>query len=71
MRVMCKIKQNELDCRDTASLTSRFDNAFKYYFPQPVRGPQFKVHSPIVTRFTQPLWVIPAENAPNYAGITR
>ena len=24
-----------------------------------------------VTRFTQPLWVIPAENGPNYAGITR
>ena len=23
------------------------------------------------TRFTQPLWVIPAENGPNYAGITR
>ena len=23
------------------------------------------------TRFTQPLWVIPAENGLNYAGITR
>jgi len=23
-----------------------------------------------ITRFTQPLWVTPAENGPNYAGIT-
>ena len=27
--------------------------------------------SVLLTRFTQPLWVIPAENGPNYAGITR
>ena len=32
-----------------AILTSRFDNAFKYFqFAQPVRDPQFKVRSPIV-----------------------
>ena len=32
-----------------AILTSRFDNAFKYFqFAQPVRDPQFKVRSPMV-----------------------
>ena len=24
-----------------------------------------------MSRFTQPLWVIPAEHGPNYAGVTR
>ena len=32
-----------------AILTSRFDNAFKYFqFAKPVRDPQFKVRSPMV-----------------------
>ena len=32
-----------------AILTSRFDNAFKYFqFAKPVRDPQFKVRSPLV-----------------------